>query len=98
MQNNKIETEIKKLVLECETFYNNQLKRTKKEIYENCYQINFYESMRDYFETRIFNENTQDILEEIFPTSMEELYNCYKKNEYASVDNFELIEEFLSSI
>lgn len=80
---------------EYQLFRYQMLSRTKKEIYESCAKIHFYECCHEYF---LYQE---DIVAEFFEIAVQrkgiyqELWNLYLKYEYLEVDTWEQIEEML---
>ena len=70
---------------------------TKEGIFQKAYEINFYQSMKDYFNNfdSINDEKRVKELQKYNLDSISNVYEIYLKRENASITNKETIDEFL---
>lgn len=86
--------------LEYDEYMNELKKKSTKEVIDETYKINFYKEINDYFA----NFEVTDIDEEIAKALGQEqtsvlslMYDYFLKNEYASVNSYEEIDNFIKS-
>lgn len=86
--------------LEYEEFMNELKKKTTKEVIDETYKINFYKEINDYFEGGDVNgvtEETAKALDKEQDSVLSLMYDYFLKNEYASVNTYEEIDNFIKS-
>lgn len=90
---------IKELIKQCELFRNEQLTKSKEEIYDKFYTIRFYEEIKEYLISFLdYDEDSCEVkeLEEVLRNrSMSELFDDFLSYEYSSIDNWESLRDFL---
>lgn len=86
---------LKAIEIEYNLFKYEMLSRTRREIYDSCNLIHFYECLWEYF---IYTEKMeQEFVQKVKISDhlMGELYHYYLKTEYLSVETWSGIEELL---
>lgn len=81
-----------------DSFRAEELKKTKEQIFDDYYQIHFYSELKEFFDV----EATNDLSENCYRCLAKEdknvlplLYDYYLSDEYASIDNWESISDFI---
>lgn len=88
---------MKKVQTEYTIFKYKMLSDGRKEIYDACAKIFYYECMHEYFE---YNEEIPEKFVDAMADTeniMERLYVLYLKNEHLQVDTWKAIEELLEA-
>jgi hypothetical protein len=76
-------------------FKRSVLHKKKHDIFESCQKIAFYASIYEYF---LYNLQISDVVMKryiMFRLLMEQLWNCYLKNEHTTVTTWKGIEELI---
>jgi hypothetical protein len=79
-------------------FQENETKKTPKEVFANAYRIYFYSTMYDYFFFFFLADYLCKFLLKYKDTILDELYNEYIDFEYASINTYSDIDDFLDLV
>lgn len=80
-----------------EQYKTSELQKSKEEIFDNSYETLFYISMNDYLQDHALSEEICQYLCNDGDNVLIYLYNDYKENEYARIDTYLEIEEFINN-
>ena len=81
-----------------DSFRAEELEKTKEQIFYDYYQIHFYSELKEFFNVEARNdlsENCYRYLAKEGKNVLPLLYDYYLSDEYASIDNWESISDFI---
>jgi hypothetical protein len=86
---------------EHEAFKRDMLGKTKEQVYNEHYSINFYTAMSDFFENAELDDDTYEALLKSIEDGgcdgvLDGLWERFIKWEYVSINTYESIEEFIA--
>ena len=97
MKQTLVEQVQESVLLEYLDFKENELQKSKEEIFKDYYEIHFYEELSNFISCGedILDERHFKCLSKDKGHILSSLYDYFLKQEYASISNYEDIEEFV---